>query len=92
MSNLEVFYMIVGIAVGVISIIAGFAGAIRWLVKHYLQELKPNGGSSLKDQINRLESRIENSETWGKETYRRTEKLEEQIDDLYAKLIRHLDK
>lgn len=86
------FYMIVGIAVGVISIIAGFAGAIRWLVKHYLQELKPNGGSSLKDQINRLEARIENSETWGKETYRRTEKLEEQIDDLYAKLIRHLDK
>jgi len=86
------FYMIVGIAVGVISIIAGFAGAIRWLVKHYLQELKPNGGSSLKDQINRLEARIQNSETWGKETYRRTEKLEEQIDDLYAKLIRHLDK
>ena len=86
------FYMIVGIAVGVVSIIAGFAGAIRWLVKHYLQELKPNGGSSLKDQVNRLEARIENSETWGKETYRRTEKLEEQIDDLYAKLIRHLDK
>jgi len=86
------FYMIVGIAVGVISIIAGFAGAIRWLVKHYLQELKPNGGSSLKDQINRLEARIQNSETWGKETYRRTEKLEEQIDDLYTKLIRHLDK
>ena len=86
------FYMIVGIAVGVTSIIAGFAGAIRWLVKHYLQELKPNGGSSLKDQINRLEARIENSETWGKETYRRTEKLEEQIDDLYAKLIRHLDR
>lgn len=92
MSELEIFYMVVGIAVGVLSIIAGFAGAIRWLVKHYLQELKPNGGSSLKDQINRLEARIENSETWGKETYRRTEKLEEQIDDLYAKLIRHLDK
>lgn len=92
MSELEIFYMVVGIAVGVVSIIAGFAGAIRWLVKHYLQELKPNGGSSLKDQINRLEARIENSETWGKETYRRTEKLEEQIDDLYAKLIRHLDK
>jgi len=92
MSELEMFYMIVGIAVGVVSIIAGFAGAIRWLVKHYLQELKPNGGSSLKDQINRLEARIQNSETWGKETYRRTEKLEEQIDDLYTKLIRHLDK
>jgi len=92
MSELEIFYMVVGIAVGVISIITGFAAAIRWLVKHYLQELKPNGGSSLKDQINRLEARVENSETWGKETYRRTEKLEEQIDDLYAKLIRHLDK
>lgn len=92
MSDLEIFYMVVGIAVGVVSIIAGFAGAIRWLVKHYLQELKPNGGSSLKDQVNRLESRLDSNETWGKETYRRTEKLEEQIDDLYAKLIRHLDK
>lgn len=92
MTDIEMAYMVVGILVGVISIISAVAMSIKWLVKHYLQELKPNGGSSLKDQVNRLESRIQNSETWGKETYKRTEKLEEQIDDLYAKIIRHLDK
>ena len=92
MTDVEMVYMVVGILVGIISITSAVVMSIKWLVKHYLQELKPNGGSSLKDQVNRLEARIENSETWGKETYKRTEKLEEQIDDLYAKIIRHLDR
>jgi len=48
-----------GIAVAVATIVASFAGAIRWLVKHYLDELKPNGGSSVKDQVNRLEARVD---------------------------------
>jgi hypothetical protein len=32
---------------------------VRWLVKHYLAELKPNGGSSMNDRLNRLEARVE---------------------------------
>lgn len=47
------------VAVAVMTIIGGFAGAVRWLVKHYLNELKPNGGSSLKDSVKRLEERID---------------------------------
>ena len=47
------------VAVAVCTIVGGFAGAIRWLVKHYLNELKPNGGSSLKDSVKRLEERID---------------------------------
>jgi hypothetical protein len=47
------------IAVAVMTIVGGFAGAVRWLVKHYLNELKPNGGSSLKDSVKRLEERID---------------------------------
>jgi hypothetical protein len=47
------------LAVAVISIVTGFAGSIRWLVKHYLAELKPNGGSSMNDRLNRLEGRVE---------------------------------
>jgi len=39
-----------------LSVLGIIAGMIRWLVKHYLDELKPNGGGSLKDQVNRLES------------------------------------
>jgi hypothetical protein len=48
-----------GIAVAVTTIVASFAGSVRWLVKHYLNELRPNGGSSIKDSISRLENRID---------------------------------
>ena len=47
------------VAVAVIAIFSAFAGGIRWMVKHYLNELKPNGGSSMKDSMARMEKRIE---------------------------------
>ena len=47
------------VAVAVCTIIGGFAASVRWMVKHYLNELKPNGGSSIKDSITRLEERID---------------------------------
>jgi hypothetical protein len=48
-----------GLIVSIIAIIAAFSSAVRWLVKHYLYELRPNGGGSLKDQVNRLERRVD---------------------------------
>ena len=43
-----------------ITTIAGtVAFSIRWLVKHYLYELRPNGGSSVKDSVARLERQVE---------------------------------
>ena len=47
------------LSVSLITIGGAFVAMTRWLVKHYLAELKPNGGSSVKDQVNRLESRID---------------------------------
>ena len=47
------------IAIAVCTVVGGFAGAVRWLVKHYLNELKPNSGSSLKDSVTRLEEKVE---------------------------------
>jgi hypothetical protein len=47
------------VAVAVLTIIGGFVGAVKWLVKHYLNELKPNSGSSLKDSVIRLEEKVE---------------------------------
>ena len=46
-------------AVAVTTVIGSFIGLVRWLVKHYLAELKPNGGSSMNDRISRLEARVE---------------------------------
>jgi len=48
-----------GIAISFWTLVAAFATSVRWLVKHYLYELRPNGGGSVKDQVNRLESRVD---------------------------------
>jgi len=45
--------------VSIISIIGSLAIGVRWMVKHYLSELRPNSGSSIKDQVNRLEQKVE---------------------------------
>jgi hypothetical protein len=46
-------------ALSITSLIGAFAIMVRWMVKHYLAELKPNSGSSLKDSVTRLERQIE---------------------------------
>jgi hypothetical protein len=45
--------------VAIFTLIGGLATAVRWMVKHYLSELRPNGGSSLKDSVNRLEIQVQ---------------------------------
>jgi hypothetical protein len=47
------------LVVAITSIAASFAGIVRWLVKHYLNELKPNGGGSIKDKVNSLEEKVD---------------------------------
>jgi hypothetical protein len=50
---------LVAFGVGVISIASALLLALRWVIKSFLSELKPNGGSSMKDQLNRLEKRVD---------------------------------
>jgi ammonia channel protein AmtB len=47
------------IVVAICTVVAAFTGMIQWLVKHYLAELKPNGGGSLSDRLARVESQID---------------------------------
>jgi len=47
------------LAVAITTLIGTLAIAVRHLVKHYLSELRPNGGSSVKDQVNRLEQKVD---------------------------------
>jgi len=44
---------------GVIAVLSGVLIGLRFLVKGWLNELRPNGGSSIKDQITRLEQRVD---------------------------------
>jgi len=47
------------LTVSIVTIAGAFVGGVRWLVKHYLYELKPNSGTSMKDSITRLETKVE---------------------------------
>ena len=47
------------LSVAIISVLGGVAAYVQFMIKHYLTELKPNGGSSIKDQVNRLEVRVD---------------------------------
>lgn len=47
------------VIVGVVSVLGAAAGGVKWLVSHYLHELVPNSGSSMKDRICRIEAQID---------------------------------
>jgi hypothetical protein len=47
------------IAVGIVTVLGGVTAMLQFLVKHYLAELKPNSGSSMKDAVTRLETRVD---------------------------------
>ena len=44
---------------GVVIIVSALAWVFKNWLKNYLQELKPNGGSSMADSIKRIEQRID---------------------------------
>jgi CRISPR/Cas system-associated protein Cas5 (RAMP superfamily) len=48
-----------GLAVAITTLIGALSMGVKHLTKHYLSELKPNGGSSIKDKVNALEEKVE---------------------------------
>jgi hypothetical protein len=47
------------LAVSITTLATALAMVVKHLTKHYLSELKPNGGSSLKDKVDSLENKVE---------------------------------
>lgn len=47
------------LAVAIVTVLGGVTAMLQFLVKHYLAELKPNSGSSMRDAIERLETRLD---------------------------------
>jgi hypothetical protein len=54
--------LVIEIVLGIGTILSGIAFSIKWLTKHYFDEirseLRPNSGSSIKDQVTRLEEKV----------------------------------
>ena len=73
----------------ILSIVALIAAGIKWLVKHYFEEikseLKPNSGSSLKDQVTRLEQRTNEADILRKD-------MNKKLDHMYDILIEYISK
>jgi hypothetical protein len=71
--------------VAILTIVSSIAFAIKWLVRHYLSELKPNSGSSLKDQVSRLESRLNEADKTRKD-------MDRKLDHMYDILLEYISK
>ena len=87
---------IISIVVSLATVISSSAFGVRWLVKHYFaeikHEMKPNGGASLKDQVNRMEKDIcdlKNQNIKGEEYH---EKLDQKIEHLTALFIEYVSR
>ena len=48
-----------GFGAGVIAVLSGVLIGLRFIVRGWLNELRPNGGTSMKDQLTRLEARVD---------------------------------
>lgn len=81
------FITLSGIFIAVSTIITSTSLGIRWLVKHYFDEikaeLKPNSGSSLKDQVSRLEKEMLKAQ-------QEREKTNQKIDHMYDLFIEYI--
>jgi hypothetical protein len=73
--------------VAILTIVSTIAFGIKWLVKHYLVELKPNSGSSMKDQISRLETALDDQRI---DSIKSRDRQEKKLDDMYQILIDHI--
>jgi hypothetical protein len=78
--------------VAILTIVSSIAFAIKWLVKHYLAELKPNSGSSMKDQISRLEMRINEADATRTQMKEDHKVMKNKLDHMYDILIEYIAK
>ena len=59
-----------GFGAGVMAVLSGGLIGLRFLVRGWLNELRPNSGSSMKDAVDRIDQR--------------SLRLEQRVDDLFV--------
>ena len=72
-----------GLVLTVLSIVVLLAGGIKFLVKHYLSELKTNGGSSMRDEIKTIKLRQDEADQLRRE-------MNQKLDKMYMILIDYI--
>lgn len=69
----------------VMSIAGGVVASIRFLVKHYLAELKTNGGSSMRDEIKVIKMRQDEADQMRRDMDRKLDKMYDILIDYIAR-------
>lgn len=71
--------------VAILTIVSSIAFGIKWLVKHYLAELKTNGGSSMRDEIQSIKVRQDEADVVRRD-------MDRKLDKMYSILIEYIAK
>jgi len=75
--------LVIEIVIGIFTILSGIAYGIKWMVKHYLSELKTNGGSSMRDEVKQIKDRQDEADTMRKV-------MDKKLDRMYEILLDHV--
>jgi hypothetical protein len=63
--NTAEILVLAGVAVAIVTtLLGGLIWVVNMQVRSLLAEHKPNGGSSMKDQLDRIESKFDGHITW----------------------------
>jgi hypothetical protein len=85
---------IIAITVSLTTVISSAALGVRWLVRHYFDdikhELRPNSGKSIKDQVNRMEQDILDLKSQNSQGELYHEKLDQKIEHLTKIFIEYV--
>ncbi len=87
---------LVAIIVSITTILSSLIVGVRWLVKHYFDEIKhelrPNSGKSLKDQVNRVEQDILDLKVQNHKGEQYHERLDNKIDELTRMFVEYVSR
>lgn len=75
--------LVIEIIIGITTILTGIAAGIKWLVKHYLSELKPNSGSSMRDEIKQIKERQDEADQMRRD-------MDKKLDKMYMILLDYI--
>jgi hypothetical protein len=75
--------LVIEIVIGIFTILSGIVYGIKWMVKHYLSELKTNGGSSMRDEVKQIKDRQDEADN-----LRRA--MDKKLDRMYEILLDHV--
>ena len=79
-----------GLVLTILSIVALLAGGIKFLVKHYFSELKPNSGSSMRDEVKSVWKEVKEIKMRQDEADVVRREMNQKLDKMYMILLDYI--